>query len=200
MMILARSLWSDPGLFSVSQAGLINNLNDGVAWGVFPLLFIASGLTLRETSVLAAIYPVTWGIFQLATGPLSDRWGRKRPIVGGMLLQGMALISMTLIRGFVWWAGALVALGVGTALVYPSLLAAVGDIAHPSWRGVAVGVYRLWRDLGYVVGALLAGALTDVLGMTAAINIVGLMTAASGVVVAIRLRETRAPVVEATVT
>jgi MFS family permease len=200
MTILARSLWSDPGLFSVSQAGLINNLNDGVAWGVFPLLFIASGLTLRETSVLAAIYPVTWGICQLATGPLSDRWGRKRPIVAGMLMQGMALVSMTLISGFVWWAGALIALGVGTALVYPSLLAAVGDIAQPSWRGVAVGVYRLWRDLGYVVGALLAGVLADVLGMSAAINIVGLMTAASGIVVAIRLHETRAPLVEPRVT
>jgi MFS family permease len=194
MTVLARSLWSDPELFSVSQAGLINNLNDGVAWGVFPLLFIASGLTLRQTSVLAAIYPVTWGFCQLATGPLSDRWGRKRPIVAGMVLQGMALISMTLLSGFIWWAGALVALGIGTALVYPSLLAAIGDMAHPSWRGIAVGVYRLWRDLGYVVGALLAGVLVDVLGMSAAINIVGLMTAASGLVVAIRLRETRAPV------
>jgi MFS family permease len=117
-----------------------------------------------------------------------------------MLMQGMALVSMTLISGFVWWAGALIALGVGTALVYPSLLAAVGDIAQPSWRGVAVGVYRLWRDLGYVVGALLAGVLADVLGMSAAINIVGLMTAASGIVVAIRLHETRAPVVEPRVT
>lgn len=187
--ILARSMWSDAGLFSISQAGLINNLNDGLAWGVFPLLFTQSGLTLRETSLLAAIYPASWGMCQLATGPLSDRWGRKRPIVAGMVLQGTALISMTLVNGFTPWAVALVALGVGTALVYPTLLAAIGDIAHPSWRGGAVGVYRFWRDLGYVVGALLAGLLVDGLGMSAAINTIGLLTVASGIVVAIRLTE-----------
>jgi MFS family permease len=191
--ILARSMWSDAGLFSVSQAGLVNNLNDGLAWGVFPLLFIGSGMPLREMSVLAAIYPATWGICQLVTGPMSDRWGRKRPIVAGMLLQGAALVGITLVSGFVAWASALVALGVGTALVYPTLLAAVGDIAHPSWRGVAIGAYRLWRDLGYVVGALLAGVLSDVLGISVAISIIGLITAASGVVVAIRLNETRPP-------
>jgi MFS family permease len=189
--VLTRSLWSDAGLFSVSQAGLVNNLNDGLAWGVFPLLFTTSGLTLRETSLLAAVYPVTWSICQLATGPLSDRWGRKHPIVAGMLLQGAALISMTLVSGFTPWAVALVALGVGTALVYPTLLAAIGDIAQPSWRGIAVGVYRLWRDLGYVVGALLAGILTDVFGIPAAINGIGLLTMFSGIVVAVRLNETR---------
>ena len=186
--ILARSMWSDPALFSVSQAGLVNNLNDGLAWGVFPLLFAASGLSLRDTSILAAIYPVAWSISQLATGPLSDRWGRKRPIVAGMLLQGAALIAMTVVRGFSPWAWALVALGVGTALVYPTLIAAVGDIAQPTWRGMAVGVYRLWRDLGYVVGALLAGVLTDLLGSTVAIRVVGVLTAVSGLVVAMRLR------------
>jgi MFS family permease len=191
MAILGRSLWSDAGLFSVSQAGLVNNLNDGLAWGVFPLLFTTSGLTLRETSLLAAIYPATWSICQLATGPLSDRWGRKRPIVAGMLLQGVALMSMTRVSGFASWAVALVALGFGTALVYPTLLAAIGDLAHPSWRGVAVGVYRLWRDLGYVVGALLAGILTDMFGIPVAINGVGLLTMFSGIVVAVRLNETR---------
>jgi MFS family permease len=190
--ILARSMWSDAGLFSVSQAGLINNLNDGLAWGVFPLLFTGSGLTLRETSLLAAIYPATWSICQLATGPLSDYWGRKRSIVAGMLLQGAALVSMTLVSGFTLWAVALIALGAGTALVYPTLLAAVGDIAHPSWRGLAIGVYRLWRDLGYVVGALLAGVLVDLLGIVAAIDIIGALTALSGILVAIRLDEVRA--------
>jgi MFS family permease len=190
--VLRRSMWSDAALFSVSQAGLVNNLNDGLAWGLFPLLFTTSGLSLRQASALAAIYPVTWGICQLATGPLSDRWGRKRPIVAGMLLQGVALMSMTLVSSFASWAGSLVALGVGTALVYPTLLAAVGDIAHPSWRGLAVGIYRWWRDLGYVVGAVLAGVLVDVLGAATAINIIGLMTAASGIVVSIRLDETSA--------
>jgi MFS family permease len=189
--ILRRSLWSDAGLFSVSQAGFVNNLNDGLAWGAFPLLFTASGLTLRETSILAAIYPATWSICQLATGPLSDRWGRTKPIVGGMILQGIALVALTLVNGFGARAGVLVALGVGTALVYPALLAAVGDIAQPSWRGVAVGVYRLWRDLGYVAGALLAGLLADAFGIPLAINVIGVITIASGVVVAIRLHEPR---------
>ena len=187
--ILKRSLWADAGLFSVSQAGLVNNLNDGLAWGVFPRLFIASGLSLREMSVLAAVYPATWSISQLATGPLSDRWGRKRLIVGGMVLQGAALVMVALSHGLLPWTIALVALGLGTALVYPALLAAIGDLAHPSWRGMAVGVYRLWRDLGYVVGALLAGVLSDSLGTTKTILIVGVMTAASGAVVAIRWHE-----------
>ena len=187
--ILRRSMWSDAGLFSVSQAGFVNNLNDGLAWGVFPLLFTASGLTLRETSVLAAIYPATWAFCQLATGPLSDRWGRRKPSVAGMLIQGLALIAVTLVSGFAAWSGVLVELGIGTALVYPALLAAVGDIAHPSWRGVAVGVYRLWRELGYVAGALLAGVLADAFGIPLAINVIGVITMASGIVVAIRVRE-----------
>ena len=194
--ILRRSMWSDAGLFSVSQAGFVNNLNDGLAWGVFPLVFTASGLTLRETSILAAIYPATWGFCQLGTGPLSDRWGRTKPIVGGMLLQGSALIAMTVVNGFEAWAGALAILGVGTALVYPTLLAAVGDIAQPSWRGVAVGVYRLWRDLGYVAGAMLAGFLADAFGIPFAINVIGVITMASGIAVAIRLRDARVPLTE----
>ena len=195
--ILRRSMWSDAGLFSLSQAGFVNNLNDGLAWGVFPLVFTASGLTLGETSILAAIYPATWSICQLATGPLSDRWGRPKPIVGGMLLQGVALIAMTIVTGFGPWAAALALLGVGTALVYPALLAAVGDVAHPSWRGVAVGVYRLWRDLGYVAGALLAGFLADAFGIPFAIDVIGVITMVSGIVVAIRLREPSVRLAEA---
>ena len=196
LTILRRSMWSDAGLFSVSQAGFVNNLNDGLAWGVFPLVFTASGLTLRETSILAAIYPATWSVFQLATGPLSDRRGRTKPIVGGMLLQGIALIAMTMVSGFEAWAIALTALGVGTALVYPALLAAVGDVAHPSWRGIAVGVYRLWRDLGYLAGALLAGFLADAFGIPFAINVIGMLTVASGFLVAVRLREPSVPVMK----
>jgi MFS family permease len=191
--VLARSMWSDASLFSVSQAGLVNNLNDGLAWGVFPLLFTASGLSLREMSVLAAVYPATWAIGQLVTGPASDRWGRKPFIVAGMLIQGAALFAIATFHGLATWATALVGLGIGTALVYPALLAAVGDIAHPSWRGVAVGVYRLWRDLGYVAGALLAGVLSDLLGISAAIGLIAALTALSGVIAAIRLRESNTP-------
>ena len=189
--LLRRSLWFDKGLFSVSQAGLVNNLNDGLAWGVFPLLFAAAALSLTEMSVLVAIYPAAWGMCQLVTGPLSDRWGRKWPIVSGMILQGIALIAIARIRDVVAWAWALIALGVGTALVYPTLLAAVGDLAQPSWRGVAVGVYRLWRDLGYVAGALLAGMIADLFGVSTAIGTVGIITMMSGLVVAVRFQESR---------
>jgi MFS family permease len=189
--ILARSLWPDAGLFSVSQAGLVNNLNDGLAWGVFPLLFLSSGLSLREMSILASIYPAVWSVAQLATGPLSDRWGRKVPVVVGMIVQGAALVAIGFTHTVAAWSVALVLLGLGTALVYPALLAAVGDLAHPSWRGTAVGVYRLWRDLGYVAGALLAGIVADLLGTSTAIVAVGVLTGSSGVFFAIRFQESR---------
>src|SRR5205823_3092729 len=184
--LVRQSLWSDRGLFSVSQAGFINNLNDGLAWGIFPLLFIASGLSLRQTSAMAAISPAVWGISQLGTGALSDRWGRKWLIFAGMIVQGMALGAIALTREPVAWGVALVALGIGTALVYPTLLAAVGDLARPSWRAATVGVYRLWRDLGYVAGALVAGAFADAFGVAGAIGAIGVMTAASGVIFGIR--------------
>lgn len=189
MEVLRRSAWADPSLFSLSQAGLVNNLNDGLAWAVFPLVFVGAGLSVREMSVLAAVYPATWGLSQLATGPLSDRCGRRRPIVAGMCLQGVALAMVALSHGFTAWAVALVALGLGTALVYPTLLAAIGDVAHPAWRGLAVSVYRFWRDLGYVAGALIVGPLSDFLGKVTTIIIVGLLTAASGALVALRWRE-----------
>jgi MFS family permease len=188
--LLRRSLWSDRGMFSVSQAGLVNNLNDGVAWGVFPLLFVGAALSLHELSLLVAIYPAVWGICQLGTGPLSDRWGRKRLIVAGMVVQGVALLGIASTHHVAAWAAALAALGVGTAMVYPTLLAAVGDIARPSWRGLAVGVYRLWRDLGYVAGALLAGVVADAFGLSAAIGVIGVLTIGSGLLVALRFDET----------
>jgi MFS family permease len=188
--LLRQSLWSDRGLFSVSQAGFVNNLNDGLAWGVFPLLFVASGLSVRQMSAMAAIYPGVWGICQLGTGALSDRWGRKWLIIAGMMVQGIALVSMALTHGLVAWSIELVALGTGTALVYPTLLAAVGDIARPSWRGAMVGVYRLWRDLGYVAGALIAGVIADAFGVATAIGAIGIITAVSGLIFGIRFRET----------
>jgi MFS family permease len=188
--LFALVSWRDPALFSASQAGLVNNLNDGLAWGLFPLFFAAAGLSLREIGVLASIYPATWGLMQLWTGGLSDRIGRKWLVAGGMGLQGLALIAMVAVRGLTPWllTGAL--LGIGTAMVYPTLLAAVGDRAHPSWRGTAVGIYRLWRDLGYAVGALAAGLLADAFGMASAIAAIGVVTLASGVLVAVRMPET----------
>lgn len=188
--VFAQVSWRNPALSSASQAGLVNNLNDGLAWGLFPLYFATAGLSLRQIGMLAAAYPATWGLVQLSTGALSDRWGRKGLIAWGMVVQGLALLGMTLSRGFVPWAVAAVALGIGTAMVYPTLLAAVSDAAHPSWRASAVGVYRLWRDLGYAVGAVCAGILADTLGMGAAIQGIGVLTLASGVLVAARMPET----------
>ena len=188
--ILALSAWRHPALSSASQAGLINNLNDGVAWGLFPLFFAAAGLGVADIGWLIFIYPFTWGVVQLWTGAWSDRVGRKRLIVGGMLIQALALGSIAMANGFVGWLGGGVLLGVGTAMVYPTLLASVGDVAHPSWRGSAVGVYRLWRDSGYAVGGVMAGTLADVFGIRAAIGAVAVLTGLSGLLVALRMPET----------
>jgi MFS family permease len=188
--ILLRTSWRDRSLSAVSQAGLVNNLNDGLAWGLFPLFFAAGGLGLAQIGLLAGLYPGVWGAAQLATGALSDRVGRKPLIVGGMWLQAAALALLPVTRGFALWAGAMVLLGLGTALVYPTFLAAVSDMAHPSWRASAVGVYRMWRDLGYAVGALLAGLLADLFGVPWAIAGIAAITFASGAVVLARMRET----------
>ena len=188
--LFANATWRDPALSSASQAGMVNNLNDGLAWGLFPLFFAAAGLSIHEIGVLAFAYPATWGIMQLGTGALSDRWGRKWMIASGMWLQAAALSSMVVWRGFEPWLTAGVLLGIGTAMVYPTLLAAIGDVAHPAWRGSAVGVYRLWRDLGYAIGAVLAGVLADAFGMSAAIAAIAAITATSGILVALRMPET----------
>jgi len=181
----------EPALSSACQAGLVNNLNDGVAWGLFPVLFAGAGLGLGHVGLLVAVYPAVWGLGQLVTGALSDRVGRKRLIVAGMLLQGAALFAFAAASGWVAWGVAAVALGTGTALVYPTLLAVVADVAHPAWRTRAVGTYRLWRDLGFVAGALLAGLVADLWGVRAAIAVAGVVTIASGLVVLARLYETR---------
>jgi MFS family permease len=168
-----------------SQAGMVNNLNDGLAWGLFPLFFAAAGLDVAHIGILSFTYAV-WGLLQLWTGAFSDRWGRKRLIAGGMLLQAVALAAIALVRGFWPWIGAAALLGLGTAMVYPTLLAAVGDVAHPRWRGSALGIYRLWRDSGYAVGALLAGAVADPSACDGRRRR-GLLTFASGLLVAVRM-------------
>ncbi len=192
--IFWRTSLLDRNLSSVSQAGFVNNLNDGVAWGLFPLVFAAEGMSIAQIGWLAAIYPAVWGLVQLFTGALSDRAGRKRLIVGGMWVQAIAIAAIVVSSDFVGFATASVLLGVGTAMVYPTLLAAIGDVAHPSWRGSAVGIYRLWRDLGYAAGALIAGAVADAFGMDWAVGSIGVLTLASGVLVLVRMQEThRAP-------
>jgi MFS family permease len=170
---------------------MVNNLNDGVAWGLFPILFARHGLTVSQIGILVALYPAVWGAGQLATGALSDRIGRKWLIATGMGVQAAALAMTAISTTFGGWALAALLLGAGTAMVYPTLLAAVGDVAHPSWRARSVGVYRLWRDGGFAVGALLAGLIADAFGILAAIWAVAALTAVSGLVVAVRMYETR---------
>ncbi len=185
-----RTTLLDRNLSTVSQAGLVNNLNDGMAWGLFPLVFAAAGMDLARIGLLAAIYPATWGLAQLVTGALSDRTGRKWLIVAGMWLQALGIAVIAVATAFSGFATGAVLLGVGTAMVYPTLLAAVGDVAHPTWRASAVGVYRLWRDLGYALGALLAGLIADAFGLEAAMWAIAAITFASGLIAAVRLTET----------
>jgi MFS family permease len=186
-----RTTLRDRNLSSVSQAGLVNNLNDGMAWGLFPLFFAAARMSLEQIGVLAAIYPATWGIGQLFTGALSDRVGRKWLIAGGMWVQAVGIGFVILAGDFPGFATGGALLGIGTAMVYPTLLAAIGDVAHPSWRASSVGVYRLWRDLGYAIGALVAGVTADALGLAQAMWLVAALTFVSGLVVAVRMKETR---------
>jgi MFS family permease len=188
--IFTRTSFTDPALSAASQAGMVNNLNDGLAWGLFPLLFAAAGLSVARIGILAALYPAVWGAGQLVTGALSDRVGRKPLIVAGMWLQALALAGFAVAGSFGWWAVAAVGLGAGTAMVYPTLLAAVGDVAHPAWRARSVGIYRLWRDGGFAVGAVLSGVIADLWGIRPAIWAVAALTAASGALVAARMYET----------
>lgn len=178
----------DRSLSAASQAGLVNNLNDGLAWGLFPVLFAISGLSLSQVGMLAAVYPAVWGAAQLLTGAASDRWGRKWFIVVGMIVQAVGLALVAVSHSFGPWLIAAVILGLGTAMVYPALLAAIGDVAHPTWRARSVGIYRLWRDGGFAVGALLSGLLADSYGIPSAIAAIAVLTAASGVVVGFRMR------------
>jgi MFS family permease len=187
--VFAKATYGDRNLFAASQAGLVNNLNDGMSWGVFPLFFAFFGLGVERIGILKAVYPAVWGTLQVATGPLSDRWGRKGLIVGGMWVQAGGLFATVLGRSFGWWMLGSILLGFGTAMVYPSLIAAVSDASHPSWRARSLSVYRFWRDLGYAVGALSAGIVADAFGLSWAIGSVGVLSFLSGAIVAVSMRE-----------
>ena len=189
--IFVRTTFREPALSACTQAGLVNNLNDAVAWGLLPLLFARGGLSVGAIGALAALYPAVWSAGQLATGALSDRLGRKGFIVGGMFVQAAGLALVAVSSGPAPWAAAMALLGAGTAMVYPTLLAAIGDVAHPTWRASALGVYRSWRDAGFALGAVLSGILADLVGVRGAVGAVALITAASGFVVATRMYETR---------
>lgn len=186
--VFALTSFRDRNLFAASQAGLVNNLNDGMSWGIFPLFFASFGLGVERIGILKAVYPVTWGILQVVTGPLSDRWGRKGLIVAGMWVQASGLFLTAATRQFQWWLLGSLLLGLGTAMVYPSLIAAVSDASHPSWRARSLSVYRFWRDLGYAIGALSAGLIADRFGLAAAIASIAALTFISGTVVAAHMR------------
>jgi MFS family permease len=188
--VFALVSYRDRNLFAASQAGLVNNLNDGMSWGIFPLFFTAFGLGVERIGILKAIYPATWGILQIATGPISDRWGRKGLIVAGMWVQAAGLFLTALTREFEYWLIGSLLLGIGTAMVYPSLIAAVSDASHPTWRARSLSVYRFWRDLGYAIGALSAGIIADLFGLSFAIGAIAALTFLSGLVTAFLMQET----------
>ena len=188
--IFFKTSFTDKNLSSISQAGFVNNLNDGMAWGLFPILFASFNMNLGQIGWLAAIYPASWGIFQLFTGHMSDIYGRKWLIVWGMWIQALGIALTALSSDFLGFALGGLLLGVGTAMVYPTLLATIGDVAHPNWRASSVGIYRLWRDSGYAIGAILAGLVADYFGLHAAIWLIALMTFISGLIVVIRQSET----------
>jgi MFS family permease len=189
--IFRRTSFGDRNLLAASQAGLVNNLNDGMSWGIFPLFFAGFGLGIQRIGILKAVYPMVWGVLQTVTGPLSDRWGRKGLIVAGMWVQACGLLLVAVTEHFGWWLVASVLLGIGTAMVYPTLIAAVSDGSHPSWRARSLSVYRFWRDMGYAIGALVAGVITDFFGAAWAIATVGGVTFVSGTVVAFLMDERR---------
>jgi MFS family permease len=187
--VFSTTSYGNRNLFAASQAGLVNNLNDGMSWGVFPLFFSTFGLGVERIGILKAVYPAVWGCMQIVTGPLSDRWGRKGLIATGMWVQATGIFVTVASRSFEWWLLGSLLLGLGTAMVYPTLIAAVSDNSHPSWRARSLSVYRFWRDLGYAVGALSAGIIADTLGISWAIGSVGVVTFLSGTVVAVSMRE-----------
>jgi MFS family permease len=191
--IFTLTSFREKALSAASQAGLVNNLNDGLAWGLYPILFATSGLGVARIGALVALYPAVWGAGQMLTGWLSDQWGRKWLIAAGMLVQAAGIALVAAAATFTAWAIAAILMGAGTAMVYPTLLAVIGDVAHPAWRARAVGVYRLWRDLGYAIGALLAGITADLFGLRTAIWVIAGITGVSGVVVAARMYETHHP-------
>lgn len=188
--VFVKTSWQDRALFAASQAGLVNNLNDGMVWGLVPLLLAGFDVPLEQVAVVAAAYPAVWGLGQLVTGALSDRWGRKWLIASGMWVQGAGILLLVVGAEMAVWLAAATLLGLGTAMVYPTLIAAVSDVANPVWRGSAIGVYRLWRDSGFAIGGILAGALADAFDISVAIAVIGGLTFLSGIIVALVMYET----------
>lgn len=188
--VFLQTTWKDKNLSSISFAGLSTNLKDGMSWGLFPLFFASAGLTVGQIGLIVAVYPIAWGFFQMFTGAWSDRIGRKGLIGSGMIVQAVSLWWILLVHSYSLWIAGAVLLGIGTAMVYPTLIAAVGDVTHPTWRASAMGIYRFWRDSGYAFGALLAGITADLLGVNWAIGLVACLPFLAGLNALFRLKET----------
>lgn len=187
--IFAETTWKHPNLGSVTQAGLINNLNDGLVWGLLPILLADLHFSMDRIGVITGIYPAVWGIGQLATGKMSDHLSKKKMLFWGMLLQGITLLLMAYATSFPQFVVLSFSLGAGTAIVYPTFLAAVADNAHPEQRAQSIGIFRLWRDLGYAIGALLTGVLADWFGIYSAVLVIGVLTFVSAWIIKVRMRE-----------
>lgn len=186
--VLKETTWKNPNLGSISQGGLVNNLNDGMIWGLFPILLLSKGFSTNELATIIAIYPSVWGLSQLFTGKLADHFAKKALLFWGMFVQGLAILGLVWAQSFFAFAALSVVLGLGTAVVYPTFLAAIADNTHPSQRAQSIGVYRLWRDLGYAVGALLTGILADIWSLDTAIYAIGLLTILSALVILVRMK------------
>jgi len=188
--IFKLTTWGDRAMFAACQAGLLHKFTDALVWVSFPLFFKAHGLEVGQIGLIVGVYGFTWGFLQLGTGLLTDRIGRKWPIVAGLFLCGGGVWFTVSVSGMAMWIGTAAVIGVGMALLYPSLLAAVGDIAHPRWRGTSLGVYRMWRDSGYAFGALLIGVISDTLGFSYGFYFTAVVMFVSGAIVALRMYET----------
>lgn len=185
--IFGDTSWRQPNLGAVTQAGLVNNLNDGMAWGIFPILLTARGFSLAETGIVTAVYPAVWGIGQLFTGRLADIFRKKDLLFTGMLIQALALAGLAAAQSLQSFIALSAVLGWGTAMVYPTFLATVADNTHPRDRAKAIGIFRLWRDLGYAVGALLTGIVADAFNTETSIGLIAAITAASAIIIALRM-------------
>jgi MFS family permease len=185
--VFRETTWTNPKLGSITQAGLVNNLNDGMMWGLFPILLTSKGFGLAEVGKVVAIYPIVWGLGQLITGKLADVLAKKSMLFWGMLIQGLTIVAMAFATSFIQFAFFSVLLGIGTAVVYPTFLAAIADYTHPEQRANSIGVFRLWRDLGYAIGAILTGLIADAFGVDNSIILIGIITIISSFVIKVRM-------------
>lgn len=182
-----ETTWKHKNLGSITQAGLVNNLNDGMVWGLFPLLLASKGFNLADTGIIVATYPAVWGLGQLFTGSLADKFCKRNLLFLGMLLQGLALVAMIWANSFSAFVILSSVLGIGTAIVYPTFLAAVSDYTHPEQRPQSIGIFRLWRDLGYAFGAVLTGLIADQYGLVAPVLVIGILTILSALLLQYRM-------------